>query len=243
MQRAIAADEFRVFYHPIVELHTGEIRGVEALIRWQHPEKGLLLPGQFLADAEASESILDLDRWMLREACAKAIELNTRYRLVEPLALTVNLSSMHFKNEFNTEELGQIIRDSGIDAGQLRIELNDRTDLTVCDFAAILENLGRLQVHLNVSSEPELSRLNADCIKLPSSMVQGLTGGRNVEKVREIIGMARRQNLQVVAEGVETLEQLAVLRELKCHLAQGFYFTQPASATDTEKLLARGPRW
>lgn len=243
MQSSIAADEFRVFYHPIVELDSGEIRGVEALIRWQHPERGLLLPGQFLAEAEASGAILDLDRWMLREACAKALELNTRYRRIEPLALTVNLSSLHFKSELNTEELGLIIRESGIDISQLRIELNDHGELSASDFESILENLGRLHVHLNISSDPELSRLNADCIKLPSSMVQGLTGGRNLEKVREIIGMARRQNLQVVAEGVETLEQLAVLRELKCHLAQGFYFTQPASATDTERLLARSPRW
>ena len=243
LQRALAADEFRVFYHPVVELDSGEIIGVEALIRWQHPERGLLTPGDFLDLAETTGWILELDRWMLREACAKALELNTKYRRAEQLVLTVNLSSLHFRSGESFRALEEIIGDSGIDASYLQIELNECADLSREDFSVILKNLGRMQVQLNMNRDRELLRIPADRIKLPPKLVRGLATGRNIEKAREIIGLARRQNLQVVAEGVETLEQLAVLRELKCHLAQGFYFTKPASAMDTEKLLARGPRW
>jgi diguanylate cyclase (GGDEF)-like protein/PAS domain S-box-containing protein len=235
-------EQFRVFYHPIVDLETGEIGGIEALIRWQHPERGLLTPDQFLPAAEASGLILELDRWMLREACAKANELNTRTHRIHPLILTVNLSSSHFLDCAHTIALEEVIRESGIDANWLRIELNEQSTHST---TAILHQLSQLHVRLNIhlDTEVDLSRFAADRIKIPANLVRGLASGRNIEKVRSIIHTAQRQNMQVVAEGVESLEQLAVLRELKCHLAQGFYFTKPASANDTERLLARSPRW
>lgn len=124
--------------------------------------------------------------------------------------------------------LEEIIGDSGIDASYLQIELNERADLVREDFSVLFENFGRMQVQLNMNRDRELLRIPADRIKLPPKLVRGLATGRNIEKAREIIGLARQQNLQVVAEGVETLEQLAVLGELKCHLAQGCYFSKPA---------------
>ncbi len=238
-------EQFRVFYHPIVLLESGEIIGMEALIRWQHPQQGLLTPGEFLPVAEQSGQILEIDRWMLREAAAKLEELNTRYASREALTLTVNLSSRHFLDADSTAALEAVVQSTGLDPSRFRIELYESPAELSADIYA---NLRRLRIPLNVagiSSEslPDLSRFRAGRIKLPRALVQGLATGRNVEKVRSIIGMARRENLQVVAEGVETLEQLAVLRELKCHLAQGFYFTQPTSDADTDRLLARSPRW
>ncbi len=250
MRRGLANGEFRVFYHPIVMLDTGEIAGVEALIRWQHPQRGLMTPGEFLGVAETSGLILELDRWMMKEAVAKAAELNERFKRAEPLVLTVNLSSLHFAEEDFTDQLEKILLDSNINPRYMRIELSERVALHSAESETMLRNLGRLRVQLNVDDYhasgdglAQFSRLPIDRVKLDASLIRGLASGRNLEKVRGIIREAKIQNLLVVAEGVETLEQLAVLRELKCHLAQGFYFTQPASANDTERLLARSPRW
>ncbi|MCX6610351.1 MAG: EAL domain-containing protein, partial [Acidobacteria bacterium] len=227
-------DQLRVFYHPIVDLATGEIGGLEALIRWQHPERGLLTPDQFLPAAEASGLILKLDRWMLGEACKKARRLNLRTRRIEPLVLTVNLSSSHFLNSSDTKAIEDIIRDSEVDPAWLSIELNPQANHSEAD---IRHNLGQIQARLNINTEA------ADRIKISPALVREIASGRNRDKVRDIINSAQSRNMLVVAEGVESLEQLAVLRELKCHLAQGFYFTKPASANDTERLLARSPRW
>lgn len=250
IREAIAANQFRVFYHPTITLDTGEVAGVEALVRWQHPERGLLTPKDFLPAAEASGSILDLDRWVLREACAKAAELNLRFRRAETMVLTVNLSSQHFAEETLTARLEEVLADTEINPRYLRLELNEQSLGQVNASPKMFENLNRLRVQLSVDDFdaatgmlPDFSHLSVDRIKLHGNLVRGLAAGRNVERVKELIGAAEQRHMQVVAEGVETLEQLAVLRELKCHLAQGFYFTQPAPAQDTERLLARSPRW
>lgn len=250
IREAIAANQFRVFYHPTITLDTGEVAGVEALVRWQHPERGLLTPKDFLPAAEASGAILDLDRWVLREACAKAAELNLRFRRAETMVLTVNLSSQHFAEEPLTARLEEVLADTEINPRYLRLELNEQSLGQVNASPKMFENLNRLRVQLSVDDFdaatgmlPEFSHLSVDRIKLHGNLVRGLASGRNVERVRDLIGAAEKRHMQVVAEGVETLEQLAVLRELKCHLAQGFYFTQPAPAQDTERLLARSPRW
>lgn len=182
---------------------------------------------------------------MLAEATAWMEALNRRFPHPEPLALTVNLSSRHFLSVENTALLEAILQGSQLPPSSLRIELNSLPEPIAADF---LSNLRRLGVRCNLagmSSEalPDVATFATDRIKLPRTLVRGLASGRNLDKVRSIIGMARRENLEVVAEGVETLEQLAVLRELKCHLAQGFYFTLPSSAPDSERLLARSPRW
>ncbi|MFN9922069.1 MAG: EAL domain-containing protein [Acidobacteriota bacterium] len=242
---AFPASQFRVFYHPIIELSTGEISGFEALLRWQHPEQGLLVPGQFLPAAEASGQILDMDRWMLSEATAWIQVLNLRLPHPEPLSLTVNLSSRHFLRAEDTAALAALLQSSRLAPSSLRVELNDLPDPVPPDFLTNLRGLG-VRCNLRGSSSeslPDAASFSTDRIKLPRALVRGLASGRNLDKVRAIIGLARRQNLQVVAEGVETLEQLAVLRELQCHLAQGFYFTQPSTASDSERLLARSPRW
>ena len=186
----------------------------------------------------------------MKEAVAKAAELNERFKRAEPLVLTVNLSSLHFVEEDFTNQLEAILLNSNVNPRYMRIELSEKVALHSSESETMLRNLGRLRVQLNVddyhdSAEglAQFSRLPIDRIKLDRSLIRGLANERNLAKVRGIIEEAKLQNLIVVAEGVETLEQLAVLRELKCHLAQGFYFTKPASANDTEKLIARSPRW
>jgi diguanylate cyclase (GGDEF)-like protein/PAS domain S-box-containing protein len=242
---SLALEQFRVYYHPIISLESGEITGMEALVRWQHPGRGLLTPDQFLPAAEASGDILAIDYWVIREAAAKLRELDEKFPGAQPLGLTVNLASRHFTSEAALQELEREIAAAGLERERLRIEIYDLPGELPSAVEAQLRRLG-VAVNLpGLSSEalPDVARMRQGRIKLPPALVRGLATGRNVEKVRAIINLARRENLQVVAEGVETLEQLAVLRELKCHLAQGYYFSQPASLADTERLLARGPRW
>lgn len=227
-------NQLRVFYHPIVDLESGEIGGLEALIRWQHPERGLLTPDQFLPAAEASGLILKLDRWVLGEACKEARKLNFRTRRIVPLILTVNLSSSHFVNLADIKALEDIVQESEVDPAWLCFELNPQTKHSA---NGILQNLSQLQARLNINTEA------ASRIKISPTLVQEIGSGKNRDQVRELIDSAHSKNLLVVAEGVESLEQLAVLRELKCNLAQGFCFTRPTSANDTERLLARRPRW
>jgi diguanylate cyclase (GGDEF)-like protein/PAS domain S-box-containing protein len=228
---AFNPEQFRVFYQPVVSLDTGEISGIEALIRWQHPQQGLLTPAEFLPSAEASGRVIEMDRWMLREACSRLKDLNERFHRCEPLTLAVNLSAQHFEDPAATAALQAILRESQVDPALLRIEINHATP-------ALLDKILRLDLDFDVAGAVE-----AGSVKLDPALVRGLPSGRNLEQVREIIADATRHNRKVVAEGVESLEQLAVLRELKCHLAQGFYFNKPASSQDTERLLARGPRW
>jgi diguanylate cyclase (GGDEF)-like protein/PAS domain S-box-containing protein len=242
---SLALDQFRVFYHPIINLESGEITGMEALVRWQHPGRGLLTPDQFLPAAEASGDILAIDYWVVREAAAKLREWDEKFPGAQPLSLTVNLASRHFATEAALQELERQITLAGLERERLRIELYDVPGELPDYMEPQLRRLG-VAVNLpglSLEALPEVARMRQGRIKLPPALVRGLATGRNVEKVRAIINLARRENLQVVAEGVETLEQLAVLRELKCHLAQGYYFSQPASLADTERLLSRGPRW
>jgi diguanylate cyclase (GGDEF)-like protein/PAS domain S-box-containing protein len=246
----IAQGEFRVFYHPVITLDTGEVAGLEALVRWQHPQRGLLAPKDFLPAAESSGAILALDRWVLREACAKAAELNTRFRRAETLVLTVNLSAQHFQASDWTSLLEDVIRNSDINPRYLRLELNSRGLHQNANLEALRENLQRVRVQVSVddvdstaASAENWDGLPVDRVKLLPSLVSNLAAARQREKVRGIIAEAESRGLQVVAGGVETLEQLAALRELRCHLAQGFYFAKPAPANDTERLLARSPRW
>jgi diguanylate cyclase (GGDEF)-like protein/PAS domain S-box-containing protein len=250
IRRAIAAGDFRVFYHPVISLETGEVAGLEALVRWQHPSRGLLTPKDFLPAAEASGAVIELDRWVMKEACAKAADLNHRFRRVETLVLTVNLSSQHFADAALTARLEEILSEAAINPRYLRLDLNERSLGLSEGLSPVADNLKRLRVQLSLDgfqetqgALPAWPELPIDRVKLNSGLVRGLAAGRNVEEVRSLIAAAELRSIQVVAEGVETLEQLAALRELKCHLAQGFYFTQPQPAQDTERLLARSPRW
>jgi EAL domain-containing protein (putative c-di-GMP-specific phosphodiesterase class I) len=162
----------------------------------------------------------------------------------------VNLSSQHFADANLTARLEEILTDTAINPRYLRLELNEQSLGQANASPVMFENLNRLRVQLSIDdfdaasgALPDFDHLSIDRIKLHGNLVRSLAAGRNLERVRSLIDAAEHRNLQVVAEGVETLEQLAILRELRCHLAQGFYFTHPAPAQDTERLLARSPRW
>jgi diguanylate cyclase (GGDEF)-like protein len=251
LQRALQKDEFTLHYQPIYKLRTGEIAGVEALVRWRHPERGLLAPGEFIPLAEDTRIILPLGRWVLHEACRQAARWRREHPGHEALAVSVNLSSAQLGEAAVVDEVRAALRDSGLDPQSLILELTETAFLEHTDgVAARLWQLKSLGVQLAVddfgtgySSLQHLRRFPIDVLKIAKSFVDGLGGASDESALaRAIIDLGGSFQLRVVAEGIETEDQVERLRELGCDLVQGFHFAKPLEPSALGELLARGTR-
>ena len=231
---AVERDEFRLFYQPKVSLDTGRVAGFEALLRWQHPTRGLLAPEEFIGVAEDSGLIVPIGRWVLAEAARQGAAWFAG--AAEPPIMCVNLSARQFAQPDVIDHVGDAIRSSGIDATSLCLEITEtvvmeQTHTTI----ATLTELKKLGVRLAIddfgtgySSLGYLQRFRPDFLKVDRSFVDGLA--RDPEQtaiVDAIVRMAQALGLGVIAEGVETTEQLAALRALSCDLVQGYLFARP----------------
>lgn len=247
LRKALERGEFRVFYQPKVTISSGEISGMEALVRWQHPERGLLPPSEFLAVAEETGLVVSIGGWMLRQACRQAKEWQERYLKDPPLAMSVNLSAKQFQRRDLAREVEEVLGECGLDPRTLTLELTEETAMD--DARTTTEALWRLKgmgVRIEVddfgtgySSLSYLKRFPVDYLKIDRSFVGGL--GRNPEDegiVRAVVALGHTLGLTVVAEGVENDEQLGRLREMGCELAQGHYFCDAVPAEAAGKLLA-----
>ena len=248
LRRAPERGELRALYQPIVRLADGSMVAAEALVRWEHPERGLLTAAQFVPLAEETGIIVPVGGWVLDEACREAARWTGNGKAP---AVSVNLSAHQLNRTDLVEAVGRALKESGLDPDRLWLEITESALMEDADAAvAALERLRGLGVHLCVddfgtgySSLAYLRRFPVDALKVDRSFVAGL--GKDPEDsaiVEAVVSMAHSLRLSVVAEGVETDEQLARLRELGCELAQGFYFAAPvpASALDT---LGSGSRW
>lgn len=245
LRLGLARGEFRVFFQPQVLLESGEVAGFEALARWEHPERGLLDAGSFIAIAEDAGLMGPLGRVVLVEACARAREWRER-RPHAPPFVSVNLSARQFRLPRLTEEVRDVVEDSGIEPRDLVLEIAERVaiDGTTANFAR-LEELKALGVRVSVddfgtgsASLDNLENFPVDFLKIDRSFTSGL--GRHLDdtvRVSGLIGVARSLSLSVVAEGIETEEQRDRLRELGCDMAQGFLFSEPVPADDVLPLL------
>jgi diguanylate cyclase (GGDEF)-like protein/PAS domain S-box-containing protein len=236
LRRALKDEEFRLLYQPKVSLKSGEIVGMEALVRWEHPERGLVPPSEFLAMAEQTGVIVPLGRWVLKEACRQAKEWQERYPNEPPLAMSVNLSARDFRRRNLVEDVRAVLRECALDPRSLTLEI---TESTVMEDASAtidaLRRLKRLGVRIAIddfgtgfSSLSYLRRFPVDYLKVDRAFVGGL--GRNPEDegiVKAVTELAHTLGLRVVAEGVENGEQLKLVREMGCELAQGCYFWGP----------------
>jgi len=253
LRRALDREEFRLHYQPIVSLESGLITGFEALLRWQHPERGLLLPGAFLAVAEETGLILGISEWVMRQCCAQALVWKQRFASPEPgLTMSMNLTSQSFARTDVERLVGEALAGSGLDGRHLRLEITESVFMEDIDaVVSVLLALKNRDVEFHIddfgtgySSLSYLHRLPTDVLKIDRSFVGRMgQAGDDGLIVRTIVELAHNLGRRVIAEGVETADQLARLRALGCEHAQGFYFSRPLPSEAAEALLASGPRW
>jgi diguanylate cyclase (GGDEF)-like protein len=242
LRRAPERGELRALYQPIVRLADGSMVAAEALVRWAHPERGLLTAAQFVPLAEETGIIVPVGGWVLEEACRQAA---TWLGDGKAPAVSVNLSALQLNRSDLVDTVDRALKDSGLNPDRLWLEITESVLMEDADTAvAALERLRGLGVHLCVddfgtgySSLAYLRRFPVDALKVDRSFVAGL--GKDPEDsaiVEAVVSMAHSLRLSVVAEGVETDEQLARLRDLGCELAQGFYFAAPVPPSALEPL-------
>ncbi len=252
LRRAIERGEFVVHYQPIVSLRDGRISGFEALVRWNHPHRGLILPGEFIKMAEESGLVIEIDRWVLREACRQLQEWHQKYPKSRPLSVSVNLSGRQFGQFDLARHVESTLEATGLHGDSLGLEITESVLLDGSDaVSATLDGLrkGGARLYLDdfgtgYSSLSYLHKFPIDALKIDRSFVGRINSeGEGAEFVRTIVSLAQNLDIHVIAEGVETPEQLAALRALKCEYAQGFAFSKAVSSSDAETMLAGKKPW
>ncbi len=247
LRGALERGEFVVHYQPKVIISTGEIVGVEALVRWEHPQRGLLHPVEFVPLAEETGLIMPLGGWVLEEACRQVREWQQRYPSDPPLAVYVNLSARQFSEPDLVGQVVNVLRDTGLEASSLVLEITEGTAMEEAPTTiATLRTLRELGVKLAIddfgtgySSLSYLKRFPVDVIKIDRSIVEGLERGpADAAIVSATIAMAHDLGLKAVAEGVETSEQFVKLQTLGCDIGQGYYWWRPCPGEAAATLLA-----
>ena len=252
LQRAVDREEFVVHYQPIVNLQTEAIEGVEALVRWEHPDRGLLPPSAFLREAEASGHILSIDRWVLDHACRQVRTWQMTVPGAERLCVHVNLSARHLQEAGIADTVAESLRSSGLAPEHLILEITETTLVLDSEAAgAELARLKKLDVQLALddfgtgfSSLSHLVRFPIDSIKIDRSFVSSMGNDvRRLELVQALVELGRTLRLRVVAEGIEDAGQLEHLRASGCEQGQGYYFAKPLVDRGMEELLRAGHGW
>jgi diguanylate cyclase (GGDEF)-like protein len=253
LRRALERDEFRLHYQPIVSLKTGLITGFEALLRWEHPERGLLYPGAFLPVAEETGLIIGISDLVLRQCCAQARQWRQRFPALDTaLTMSMNLTSQSFTHSDVESLVAQALAEADLEGRQLQLEITESVFMEDLDaVVGVLLALKSREVEFHIddfgtgySSLSYLHRLPTEVLKIDRSFVgrMGQAGDDGVI-VRTIVELAHNLGRRVIAEGVETAEQLARLRALGCEHAQGFYFARGLPSSEAESLLDARPRW
>ncbi|HYL09881.1 MAG TPA: EAL domain-containing protein [Candidatus Acidoferrales bacterium] len=246
LRRAIEHNQFRLHYQPIVSLGDRHIIGFEALLRWQRPGNGLVPPGEFLPVAEETGLIVSIGRWAIREACRQMKEWNRLLSSAPPLTMAVNISAKQFAQPNLVSEIMQVLRDTGLDPGCLKLELTESLTMRDAEHtAAIVDELRALGVRLSIddfgtgySSLSYLRRFAIDTLKIDRSFVSGMSGNVECfEIVKTIMTLAHNLGMAVVAEGTETAEQVRQLESLACEYAQGYFFSRPVDSESVEQML------
>ena len=251
LRRALEHGEFHNVYQPIVSLAAGQIVGFEALLRWQHPTRGQLGPEEFIMVAEETGIIRDLGWWNLREACRQMTEWRANYSAYSQLTMSVNLSPKQFLQANLVEDIGDLLRELKLPPQALKLELTESTVMGDPSAAVeMLQQIKLLGISLAIddfgtgySSLSYLHRFPLDTLKIDRSFISSIGNGQDTEIARTILPMALNLHLDVIAEGVETIEQLVLLKKLHCKYGQGFYFSKPLSAEEAGLLLAEQPTW
>jgi diguanylate cyclase (GGDEF)-like protein/PAS domain S-box-containing protein len=247
MRRALERDEFILHYQPIVALDNFRLRGFEALVRWQHPERGFISPMDFIPVAEETGMIVPLGEWVMREACRQMHHWQKTFPLDHPLFITVNLSSKQFTQATLISTFAMILQETGVKPQSVKLEITESVVMENVDTATeMLRELRSLGVQLAIddfgtgySSLSYLHRFPIDTLKIDRSFVTRMSeNNENTEIVRTIVVLAQNLGMDVVAEGVETNEQLVLLQKLGCENGQGYFFSKPVNSDGAEKIIA-----
>lgn len=249
---ALDRRQFEIFYQPIVELETGRISSFEALLRWRHPQRGLVSPGEFIPITEETGLIIPLGRWVLEEACRQIGVWNRQLPPERAISISVNVSKRQLAEPSFCAEVQQIIRDTGIDSRSLGLEITESI------FMAATESMDQklrqlkqwgVQLHMDDfgtghSSLSCLDRFPLDVLKIDRSFITNLTNNRKYTAiVHAIVTLARNFNIKVTIEGLETEEQLAQILTFECDYAQGYYFSKPVDARAAGAMMTSEAPW
>jgi len=252
LRRSVHRGDFLMNYQPIVSLTSGRIVGFEGLVRWQHPERGIVQPDHFIAIAEETGLIVPLGWWVLRESCRQTRRWQQRFPADPPLWISVNMSGKLFMKSDMVDELLGILDETGLEPRSLRLEVTENVVMDHADLAVRnLMELRALGVQLSIddfgtgySSLSYLQRFHYDSLKIDRSFVSKLgKAGDSRAIVETILNLANSLGIGVVAEGIETAEQVDRLRRMQCPHGQGFWFSRPLTVTAAEELIASSPSW
>ena len=246
LRRATETQQFIVHYQPIVSLRDFRITGFEALVRWQRPDFGLVMPGGFISAAEDTGLILWIGRWILQEACRQICAWNLEFPCAPPFTIAVNISAKQFVQADLVSQISQVLSESGLAPSNLRLELTE--SVTMRDenrTTRVLSELRKLGVRMCIddfgtgySSLSYLRRFALDILKIDRSFVKDmLDNSESKEIVKTILNLGRNLHMEVVAEGVETREQMNLLKSLNCESAQGYLFSRPLDAATVARTL------
>ena len=253
LRHAIENKEFMLYYQPIVNLVTGKLAGFEALVRWQHPQQGFVSPGAFIPAAEETGLIVPMGSWILEEACSQMHQWHQQFSHAEGLMVSVNLSTKQFNQANLTHEVDSILKKTGLDSQSLKLELTESAAME--DVNGAIEQLVKLK-SLNLklslddfgtgySSLSYLHQLPTDTLKVDQSFVGRMAehSEEDGEIVKTIISLGHQLGMDVIAEGIETAEQLIRLRGLSCNYGQGYFFSKPLPKEAAEELVAANINW
>jgi diguanylate cyclase (GGDEF)-like protein len=248
LRRALAREELHVYYQPIVALSEGRLSGFEALVRWHHPERGVVPPDEFIPTAEETGLIVPIGNWVLREACRQMRAWSEEFPACRDLVINVNLSARQCMQPELLRDVTQILAETGLPAERLKLEITEGIVLENSEeVARILNALRALGLQLGLddfgmgySGLSYLQRFPFQTLKIDRSFVTGMEEAGNAEIIRAIVSMAYGLNMNVTAEGVETEAQVARLKELACESGQGFYFSKPLTGDAAREVLLRG---
>ncbi len=249
LRKALDRNEFRVYYQPIVNLNTGEVEEFEALIRWQHPEHGLIAPNEFIGVAEETGLIIPIGRWVLEEACRQIGVWQNRFPRARPLSVSVNLSAKQLMHPSLTAQVREVLAKTGLKSRYLNLEVTETMIMEHSETALnVLNDLCALGISLSTddfgtgySSLSYLHRFPFDTLKIDRSFINKMDSDtKSGEIVRTILMLAQNLHLEAVAEGIETIEQLVQLQALGCQFGQGYLFSRPVDVAHSEKILANG---
>jgi diguanylate cyclase (GGDEF)-like protein len=252
LRYAIERNQLRTFFQPIINLETLKLSGFEALIRWNHPKRGLVSPGEFIPLSEETGLIVPITLWILRQSCLHLVRWQQKSPHNKNLIVSVNLSSKHFTGENLVQQIGQILFDTGLDPSCLKLEITESAVMeNPEEVISMLIQLKSLGVLLSIddfgtgySSLSYLHRFPMDTLKIDRSFVGAMDqGSENGEIVKTIVSLAKTLRMNVIAEGIETIHQLHQLRILGCEFGQGFLFARPVPVNEVEALLQDPNRW